>query len=52
MFSNALATALEITLSIVFVVAVILAVLKTIFSFVLGPPPREVPGQGPDCQLP
>ncbi len=29
-----------------------LAVLKTIFDFDLGPPPRGVPGEGPDCQFP
>ncbi len=29
-----------------------LAVLKTIFNFVLGPPaPRGVPGEGPDYHL-
>ncbi len=26
----------------------VLAVLETIFDFVLGPPPRGVPGEGPD----
>ncbi len=31
----------------------ILAVLKNIFNFILGPPsPRGVPGGRPDCQLP
>ncbi len=27
-------------------------VLKTIFNFVLGPPPQGVPGEGPDCHFP
>ncbi len=28
------------------------SVLKTIFKFVLGPLPRGVPGEGPDCHCP
>ncbi len=28
------------------------AVLKTMFYLFLGPPPRGVPGEGPDCQFP
>ncbi len=30
----------------------LLAVLKTIFDFILSPPsPRGVPGEGPDCHF-
>ncbi len=29
-----------------------LAVLKTILNFILGPIPRGLPGEGPDCQFP
>ncbi len=31
--------------------AIILAVLKTIFNFVLSTPPPGGPGEGPDCQF-
>ncbi len=32
-------------------VILILSVLKDIFDFYLGPPPRGVPGEGPDCHF-